>query len=172
MQIWYKGKNYPVTIINNTINSYKVSFNFEEFVISTPQKGVLSTFVNSRSNNLKITEAIEKWYRRQAKKELTVKSIFYAGKLGVDFNRVSVKDTKTRWGSCSSKTNLNYNYHLIKMPEQVLDYVVVHEVCHLQELNHSKKYWELVRGLCPEYKTYVKWLKENGKDFVGNKVEV
>ena len=167
MQFWYKGKRYNVDVVNSSVSSYKIDFDFERFTFTCPKKTVFEkAFSFNKVVNKKASQALEGWYRRQARKELTAKSIFYANKLGVNFNRIAVKDTSTRWGSCSSKGNLNFNYHLIKMPEEVLDYVVIHEVCRLKELNHSKKYWELVKEFCPEYKSVVKWLKENGKQYL------
>jgi predicted metal-dependent hydrolase len=105
---------------------------------------------------------LEKFYRDLAYKYACERSDFYAKKLGVQFNNVRIKDTKTRWGSCSSNQNLNYNFRLILAPERVFDYLVIHEVCHLREMNHSKRFWNLVEGLMPDYKKQAKWLKENG----------
>ena len=72
------------------------------------------------------------------------------------------REQKTRWGSCSSEKNLNFNWKLILAPPEVLDYVVVHELCHLKEMNHSKAFWEEVGKVMPEYETHKLWLKENG----------
>ncbi len=71
---------------------------------------------------------------------------------GYEFNRVSIKNQKTRWGSCSSKGNLNFNYRVLFLPEELCDYVIVHELCHLKELNHSKGFWELVSTTISNYK--------------------
>lgn len=86
----------------------------------------------------------------------------YAALLGVDYGRVTVRNQKTRWGSCSSKGNLNFNCLLAEAPEAVLDYVVAHELCHRLEMNHSKDFWSLVERVCPTYKESVRWLKEEG----------
>ena len=91
----------------------------------------------------------------------------YSHKLKVRLCKIKFRYMKTRWGSCSSKGNLNFNYHLIKMPKEILEYVVIHEVCHLKHLNHSKEYWGLVESLCTDYKARVKWVKENGGGFIG-----
>jgi predicted metal-dependent hydrolase len=76
------------------------------------------------------------------------------------FNRVAIRDQSTRWGSCSKQGNLNFSYKVVKLPEFALNYIVIHELCHLREFNHSPKFWELVRIASPEYKKARKLLKE------------
>jgi len=88
----------------------------------------------------------------------------FAPMLGVQPNRVAVRDQKTRWGSCSSKHNLNFNWKLILAPPQALDYVVVHELCHLHEFNHSPRFWALVEAQMPDYEVWKKWLKTHTDD--------
>lgn len=75
------------------------------------------------------------------------------------FGKVSIKNQKSRWGSCSSKGNLNFNYQIIKLPPECADYIIVHEICHLKEFNHSKKFWELVAKTIPNYKEIKNELK-------------
>lgn len=86
----------------------------------------------------------------------------YADFYNVSFNRVTIRNQKTRWGSCSGKKNLNFNCLLAAVPDRVVKYVVVHELCHLIEMNHSKAFWAQVAKAIPDYKTDVKWLKDNG----------
>lgn len=76
------------------------------------------------------------------------------------YNRVAIKNQKTCWGSCSQKANLNFNYKIINLPEEMRDYVIVHELCHLQELNHSKRFWNLVSEVVPNYRTLRRKLTE------------
>jgi len=90
----------------------------------------------------------------------------YSAFYGVTYNRVTIRSQKTRWGSCSSKKNLNFNCMLAAVPDRVVKYVVVHELCHLLEMNHSKKFWALVERAIPDYKTDVKWLKNNGGQLI------
>lgn len=87
---------------------------------------------------------------------------YYAEIMGVIYGRITIRNQKTRWGSCSSKGNLNFNCLLMLMPDKVLDYVVVHELCHLRQMNHSKKFWKEVERYMPDYPNYKKWLNENG----------
>ena len=90
------------------------------------------------------------------------KSFLFARLMGVSYRNITIREQKTRWGSCSSEKNLNFNWKLILAPPEVLDYVVVHELCHLKEINHSKAFWDEVGKVMPEYETYKLWLKENG----------
>jgi predicted metal-dependent hydrolase len=76
------------------------------------------------------------------------------------YNKVSIRNQKTRWGSCSQKGNLNYNYKIILLPEKLCDYIIVHELCHLQEFNHSKKFWKLVAKTFPDYQKIRSLLKK------------
>lgn len=88
---------------------------------------------------------------------------FYAGEVGVNYGRITIRNQKTRWGSCSSDGNLNFNCLLMLTPPEVIDYVVVHELCHRLEMNHSRYFWEEVERVLPDYKIRRKWLKTNGE---------
>ncbi len=92
---------------------------------------------------------------------------YYAKIMGLTYGRITIRNQVSRWGSCSAKGNLNFNCLLMLCPEEVMDYVVVHELCHLKEMNHSKKFWSLVEHFCPEYKQNKKWLKEHGNELIG-----
>ena len=99
----------------------------------------------------------------QAREYIPARARHYAGLLGVDCGRVTIRCQHTRWGSCSTKGNLNFNCLLMLAPPEVIDAVIVHEVCHLQEMNHSPRFYALVLSLCPDYRTRDGWLKENGR---------
>lgn len=86
----------------------------------------------------------------------------YAALAGVTYGRITIRNQKTRWGSCSSKGNLNFNCLLMLAPPEVIDYVVVHELCHRKEMNHSGKFWAEVGKIIPDYKQYDQWLKKEG----------
>lgn len=98
----------------------------------------------------------------QAAREIPARVAYYASVMGVSYGRITIRHQKTRWGSCSTKGNLNFNCLLMLVPPQVLDYVVVHELCHRKEMNHSRGFWEQVACVCPDYPVWRKWLKTNG----------
>ncbi len=109
-----------------------------------------------------LIECLEAWYKKNARKIITMKVEQYAKSMGVTYGRISIRSQKSRWGSCSSAGNLNFNWHLIMMPSKILEYVVIHELAHRMEMNHSKRFWEIVSKFCPEYKQRIIWLKEQG----------
>lgn len=90
---------------------------------------------------------------------------YFARQIGVTYGRITIRNQKTRWGSCSSKGNLNFNCLLMLTPPEVIDYVVVHELCHRKEMNHSKAFWHEVEKVIPNYRDHVRWLKKEGAVF-------
>ena len=109
-----------------------------------------------------ISDEERKVLAMQAAEVIPQRVRFYAERIGVTYNRITIKNQRTRWGSCSEKGNLNFNLALMKGPPQALDYVVVHELCHRLEMNHSDRFWREVEKAFPEYKTWRRWLKDNG----------
>lgn len=109
-----------------------------------------------------LSEAELKAIVKQAKKIIPERVAYYAPLIGVDYGRISIRTQHTRWGSCSAKGNLNFNCLLMLTPPEVLDSVVVHELCHRREMNHSKAFYAQVLRVFPDYKKWDKWLKTNG----------
>ena len=101
-----------------------------------------------------------KLFKEKAKKVLSQKAEHYARIMGVSFGKITIRRQKTRWGSCSGKGNLNFNCMLMCLPEELVDYVVVHELAHLKQMNHSPKFWVEVEAVRPKYKVLRKTLKE------------
>ncbi len=106
--------------------------------------------------------AFEKRYREAARNIIRERVEHYHPLTGGNYNSITIRDQKSRWGSCSSRGTLSFNYRLIFAPPDVLDYVVVHELCHLTHMNHSKDFWRMVESIMPDYRVHKKWLKEHG----------
>ena len=113
-----------------------------------------------------VQAAIEDFYRQQAKLYLPQRTREIAAALGFEYGRVRIKNQKTRWGSCSSKRNLNFNLRLMMAPPDAIDYIIVHELCHLVHMNHSKSFWALVAKHCPNCKAWHQWFKQNSQYLV------
>jgi len=113
-----------------------------------------------------IQMAVEKFYRQQAKAYLPDRTYEIAGILGYEVNRVVIKNQKTRWGSCSTNHNINLNLRLMMTPPDAIDYIIIHELCHLTHMNHSKAFWDLVGVYCPRYKHWREWFKQNNQFLV------
>ena len=104
------------------------------------------------------------WYRNEARKYLEHRAQELAESHGFHYNKIFIRSQKTRWGSCSKRKNLSFNWKLIKSPLFVIDYLILHELVHTEFMNHSKQYWHKVHALYPEYKIASQWLKEHGRD--------
>lgn len=113
---------------------------------------------------LRRLEIYDKRYRNLARKVFASRVAFYHPITGGNYTSITVRNQKTRWGSCSSNGTLSFNYRLLFAPPKVLDYVVVHELCHLTHMNHSKDFWNMVASVMPEYKEYKNWLKDHGRE--------
>ena len=121
----------------------------------------------SEENQIEKLEPEEvKKLKKEARNHLASLTEYWAEKIGVSYGRISIRGQKTRWGSCSSKGNLNYNYLLVLCPDDVIEYVVIHELCHRIYMNHSKRFWEKIEEFCPNYRQARKWLKQNGNSLI------
>ena len=126
---------------------------------------VISHFGNDlilpAANNLTVEELFDEWLFEEAKNYITERTKSLASLYGFNFDKVKVKKLKSRWGSCSVKRNLNFNYKLMCFNSKIIDYVIIHELCHLKEMNHSQKFWKLVSEIMPDYKKYKRELTFN-----------
>ena len=148
----YLGEDYQLQVeLDIYLSRPEVNLSRERLVVCTP----------TRDGNT-IEKAIEGWYRQRAKEKIQERVNYYQHMIPKEINRVLIKDQKKRWGSCSSKDNLNFNWRIVMAPLTVLDYIVVHEMCHLINLNHSKEFWKLVSTILPDYKDRKEWLNKNG----------
>jgi hypothetical protein len=127
----------------------------------------------ARYNNLTDTDLVPFTDEELSQMTLKAKLIipprveYYAKLMDVSYNKVSVRTVKTRWGSCSSSKNLSFNSLLVLTPPEVMDSVIVHELCHLKEMNHSKRFYNEIYKVMPDYDKYEAWLKSNSIRFIG-----
>ncbi len=103
------------------------------------------------------------WLKKEARRELTRLAEEKAARLGARIASITLRDTASRWGSCGEKGDLSFSWRIIFAPYEVFDYLVAHEVAHLKELNHSPRFWAIVQELCPGWRKWRRWLKENGE---------
>ena len=150
----YLGKDYPLWFIPNASKGVKLQEN--SLQISIPSN--LPIEKTPHYTKKRITT----WYRSQALEELTQRTQKYATILGVQPHSIKVRSYKSRWGSCSITGDISYNWQIIMAPSQIVDYTVVHELCHLIEHNHSQAYWKQVAAIFPTYKQDRQWLKTHG----------
>ena len=123
----------------------------------------METMKERRGNSLlaNVSAADYLKYKEQARALATQKVTDFGQIYGLNYNRIFIRNQKTRWGSCSAKKNLNYNFRLALLPERLVDYIIVHELCHLQEMNHSHRFWSLVEQTIPYYKEARKELRSD-----------
>ncbi|MCP4140454.1 MAG: M48 family metallopeptidase [Chloroflexi bacterium] len=145
----FLGKDYPLEFID----------------LEKPKLNLEKTFQLAKSSQGQAEKVFEQWYKKQAREIFAERVTHYAQKHGFSYKKVKLSSAKKRWGSCSAKGNLNLTWRLVMMPIEIIDYVVVHELCHLRELNHSKAFWAEVERILPDYKVRRKWLKEKGNKF-------
>ena len=152
----YLGEEYTLEVVEKDSGKAKVLMQEDTMTV------YISRGLSGESRKQAIKEAIMKWYRRRFAEVAKERIDKYSLQLKVAPCRVMIKNQKTRWGSCSKKGNINLNWRLIMAPLHVIDYVVVHELCHLKVMNHSKDFWSLVESIQPNYSECRKWLKVNG----------
>lgn len=116
-----------------------------------------------QKNQFVITDEMRRSGIRMAKRLIPERVNYYAEIMGVSYEKITIREQKTRWGSCSNKGNLNFNWRLMLMPEGALDYVVVHELAHRIEMNHSKAFWRIVENVLPDYREREALLSKSGK---------
>jgi len=122
---------------------------------------VLLPYLNEQDESDMIKEQLTQWYKQRAHVVIHERIEHYANSLNLRPKRVRINYLKSRWGSCSSRGSITFNWVLVMASLKVIDSVVVHELCHLKHLNHSRAFWKKVRSLIPHYKTCDKWLKQH-----------
>lgn len=124
----------------------------------------------SRRRRLTVTEQtrrlVQQWYQTEALARLTYKTDRLTARMGLVHSGVTVRATRSKWGHCTSRGAIQYNWQIILAPESIVDYLVAHEVCHLRHHNHSREFWQLVESVCPDYLACRAWLKTHGQQLV------
>lgn len=146
----FLGKEYRLIKVKSLNNRTTVEVLEKEIRVSY--------FINKNE----VRDILKRWYINKATEALSKKTKEFSAILKVSPNKITIKEQKTRYGSCSSKSNINYNWKIIMAPELVVDYLVVHELCHLVHFNHQKDFWNLVESVIPNYKECKDYLKNNG----------
>jgi len=152
----YLGKEYPIAIqIDTSIKKAEASFQNETF-----------TIVGKTGEEDEVKTALEKFYRKKCRQKIKKRADYYQKNcqklFKVKYKEIAIKEEKGRWASCSSERNMNFNWRLIMAPDHVIDYIVVHEMCHLAHMNHSKSFWTLVGKIMPDHEKRSDWLKYHG----------
>jgi predicted metal-dependent hydrolase len=142
----YLGTSYRLSIIGNSVSPLRLADHF-----------YLSHSVLPQAENI-----FKRWYRAQAKQVISGRAKLYADHYGFEYHKVKITNAQARWGSCSPRGNLNFSWRLVMAPMPVIDYVVVHELAHLHEKNHSRRFWDKVKTILPDYAQQVQWLKIYG----------
>ena len=129
--------------------------------VDEPIEGVLfdSKFFISKGNQKRANSLFKEWYIKSASEIIIPKAVSIAGQIGVRFNSINILDLKYRWGSCTPKDNIHFNWRLIKAPMAVIEYIIIHELTHLLEANHTPEFWNRVRTAYPSFLSAKKWLK-------------
>ena len=193
MEVWRMGENKKYTIIKSFRKSYSITVERDGTVT------IRAPFFMSERKIREIFEERKEWIEKAqkrianrterlnsltpitsdeidslkagAKPIIEEKVRLFADKIGVEYGKITIRCQKTRYGSCSAKGNLNFNCLIMLMPEKIIDYVIVHELCHIKELNHSRRFWNEVESILPDYKERRKWLKLNGNILIERMVK-
>jgi predicted metal-dependent hydrolase len=147
----YLGRNYRLKVAEGELTPIKLVQG--RLTISAP---------NDPSQHKLVKCALTSWLRRRAELKLREKIIRYSLIVGVETNGYKVKDFQSRWGSCTPRGRVDFNWKIIMAPNRVVDYVVVHELCHLKQHDHSPQFWKLVESIMPDYLESKEWLRVNG----------
>lgn len=146
-QFRYLGNIYPLFIIENDLGELLI---------------LDKNFIIARKNIVKAEKIFNSWYRERACRIFTERVAKYADKIGYKYREIKISNARKRWGSCSGRNTLSFSWRLIMAPLEIIDYVVAHELVHIKEKNHSRKFWDKVALIYPNYKKSRKWLCQNG----------
>ncbi len=139
---YYLGQSYPLYAkIDPSVKKVTVQWNGEAFICISPEAGKID-----------LSDALKSFYIKACRKLITQRLKLYQPHMKVKYRSITIESTNDRWGSCSSQRHLTFHWRLMLFPLKVIDYVVVHELCHLMHMNHDRSFWRLVGKIYPEYK--------------------
>lgn len=156
-KLLFLGSELTLRVIVDDVDKIKAFKKDCELIV------VIPSFLDKVERQQHVKDIIIKWYKEQAKKIFKIRLDYYSQKYGFEYKKMSVKEQRTRWGSCSTRGNINLNWRLLFAPLDVIDHVIIHELCHLKHHNHSKAFWREIESIQPDYEGKKKWLKENEK---------
>jgi Predicted metal-dependent hydrolase len=157
--ILFLGKEYILSICRERgLHKPEVKLNTDYLNIILPEDSI--------TDEILIKVVLRKWYISQFEVIIRERIARYSAIVGVSPSKVTIREQKTRWGSCSTKGNINLNWRIVMAPLDVLDYVIVHELCHMRRMDHSTKFWGIVESILPGFAESRKWLKTNGSKLV------
>lgn len=167
--VLYLGEQKPIVIIANpNLPEDRVHVDIEGDQLVIRPHHWSPDWADSAQNREGIHDIVRRWLQAHARKQLTSRVEQLANEHGFRYTRLFIRSQTTKWGTCSSKKNLSLNWKLIQCPPHVIDYLIIHELCHLQEMNHSERFWALVASLYPDYKISEGWLKRYGSTIFQN----
>ena len=193
LRIKYQSQSYelPYTLIRSKRKSYAISISPDgqitvrvplvtsdrevRQILSQKQHWIVTKYLEQQEKQINkpvsgLTDAqrnaLTQRYIVAAKEYFPKRAAYFRQFTGGTYNRITIRDQKTRWGSCSAKGTLSFNWRLMLAPPAILDYVVVHELCHLTHMNHSAAFWQAVEAVYPDYRSARRWLKEHGQELV------
>lgn len=149
----YLGRNYRLKVKRGKYQPVKLLNGY-----------LTTTLPEGAKNPQMVRNSLFQWYIAQAEPKLIDKTMRYASIVGVEPSSVGLKAYKSRWGNCNANGGIDYNWKIIMAPQSVVDYVVVHELCHLKHFNHSTDYWKQVKRILPDYQDSKQWLKEHRRE--------
>ncbi len=145
----YLGKNYRLKIIESKLSLVELKEN--------------RIYVYKKNKGRSVHDLLMNWYKEQALKLFEKKINKFSKVMGVTPRSISIRTYSKRWGSCSSKGDISFNWRILMAPNSIIDYVIVHELCHLIHHDHSPRYWKTVKSFYPDYKEKVEWLRYNSR---------
>lgn len=148
----YRGRPMPLRVRTCACEEPSVEWHRDHVLVHMPRNAAEPP----------LAEVLQASYREKAREVIVRRTEALAPGLGVRPKRISIRDQKTRWGACTGSGTLTFSWRLVLAPPSVLDYVVVHELCHLRHHNHGRRFWELVESVCPAFEAHRAWLRENG----------